>query len=173
MKSSMYVNIGIPIFSAILGFAGALLGTYIASERSEELWQKQERMIQLKAILNKRVELIERVSKLANSAPKMAGYQSYVDLQGTLATKYIECTNLKASNCTQPDNPKDILEISVMRAEMNAEFSSTIQLVSLYFYGETKDLANELGAIKKWWVTGEPAFRNLIKSMQDELEYFE
>jgi hypothetical protein len=65
-----------------------------------------------------------------------------------------------------------VLEISVKRADMNAEFSSTIQMVSLYFYGETKEVANELGAIKTWWVSGKPVFRKLIASMHDGLDEF-
>jgi len=169
LNKQIYINIAISLFSALLVFAGALLGAHWTSDRTEELWEKQENLIQIKAIIDKRTELISKVTMLANSAPKMIAYQSYLNLQSDLAKDYINCKKTNKDACSEPDSTIMVLDISTKRADLNAEFSSTIQLVALYYAGNTQDLANELGLIKRWWHTGEPAFRKLIKSMQNEL----
>ena len=122
----------IPIVSTLLGASAALFGVHYASEGNKELWRLQENMSQTRALLDKRIDLIERVSKLANSSPKMTHYQSYLSMQALVAAEYVECSKQKLPACEAPDSTRDALEVSAKRADLNAEFSSTLQLVSLY-----------------------------------------
>jgi hypothetical protein len=163
------VNIGIPITAALLGFFGAIGGSYIASIQSERLWEKQEIIDQKKVLLNKQIELIERVSKLANSCKKYEAYQSYLDLQADIAQKYVECIEREEKDCIKPALVKEALEFSEKRADLGADYSSTLQLVSLYFGKDVDQAANELAQVKKWWLAGEPKFRLLLRKMTNEL----
>lgn len=163
-------SIAIPLLSAILAFVGAVAGSYVSADKAEDLWEKQERTVQLKSILNKRVELLERVSKVSNLTKKYAIYQSYSELQAQLAKDYVNCIKLGESNCVAPNNAKEVTEISLRRADLNAEFASTIQMVSLYYYCDAKQVANELGLKGNWWhEENEQLFRTLITAMLNEV----
>lgn len=169
MSSKLLFNVGIPVLAAVLGFFGAVGGSYISASHSERLWEKQESLAQDKAIFEKRVALLERVSELANISKKYEAYQSYMVFQKDLARIYADCTARGEKGCVQPDGVKEALELSIKRADLNAQFSSTFQLVEVYFGDETDKVAHELSLIKNWWKEGEPLFRSLLTSMSKEL----
>ncbi len=163
-------GIAIPLLSAILAFVGAVAGSYVSADKAEDLWEKQERTVQLKSILSKRVELLERVSKLSNITKKYVVYQSYSELQAQLASEFVSCTQQQREDCIAPDNAKEVTEIVLKKADLNAEFASTIQMVSLYFDCDAKQYANELGLKGNWWQAEyEGLFKQLISAMLDEI----
>ncbi|MCG9680464.1 hypothetical protein [Vibrio sp. Isolate24] len=160
----------VPILTGVMGLSGVLIGAHISADKAEELWQQQEREAKLKLIFMKRVELIERVSEVVNHAPKYTHYQSYVEVQKDLFFEYEKCKKEKQGDCVKPDSAKDITEMALKRADLNAEFASTVQLVALYFQCDAKTIAQEFQYMTEWWSPNkEPKFRALIAAMLEEV----
>lgn len=166
-------NVLLAIFTAILAFMGALGGSFLTGYLNKNLWERQNVYEQKKQIFDQRIKLIERISRIVNLSPQMLHYQSYVQLQSSLMNEYIACTKKPSRACNKPDDPKTVLEISNKQTDLNAEFSSAVQLVSMYFGEKTKVAATELSQKHPWWEIGEPSFRQLLRTMNDELYYFE
>lgn len=166
----------LPLITAILAFIGALLGTYMAGSFSEKLWERQAHHAQLKKIMEQRVELIERVSRIGNLGPKMESLQGFAELQAQLAVLYAECreTVKEGENDPYCFPPSDVIEVTKLnneRADLNAEFSSTMQLVALYFGPESRKAVEEYSSTRVWWKADPQYLRTLLSSMQDEIDY--
>ncbi|WP_333004921.1 hypothetical protein [Vibrio coralliilyticus] len=168
----------VPILTGIMGLSGVLIGAYVSADKAEELWLQQQREAKLNLILLKRVELIERVSKIANYAPKYRNYQGFIELHVGLnrdaMLKYEKCKEEKKGDCVEPEInvaiAKDVTEMSLKRADLNAEFAPTIQLVALYFKCDAKTLAHEFQDMTEWWSpSNESKFKGLIAAMLKEV----
>lgn len=152
------------IVGAIIALIGVISGSLITGFMSKNLWENQIVYEQKKQVLDQRIKLIEKVSKLANLAPQMRNLQNYVQLQSSLLnTPEVKRFGIKV------DEPSKVLEIANKRAELNAEFASTLQLVALYFGPKSKASAQKLSTQQPWWEIGEPSFRELINAMNEEL----
>ncbi len=57
--------------------------------------------------------------------------------------------------------------------ELDNEFATAIQLAAIYFGNETRKYATELAAESKWWLSENTLGKNLLRSMQNELQIFE
>ncbi|WP_086776010.1 hypothetical protein [Vibrio coralliirubri] len=97
-------------------------------------------------------------------------YQSYADLQAQLAREFLLCKKSAHDDCIAPDGAKEVTEITLKRVDLNSELASTLQLVSLYFYCDAKESANELGGVSQWWlVENRNLFTQLISAMLVEI----
>lgn len=76
MKNSK-LKLGVSIGTAILAFMGALFGTYVSGYMQESLWKKNISYEEKRVILNERIKLIEKVSKIINLAPKYKALQTW------------------------------------------------------------------------------------------------
>lgn len=172
MRKNKTENILIAVLTAVLAFMGALGGSFLTGYLNKNLWEHQIIYEQKKQIFDQRIKLIERISRIVNLSPQMLHYQSYLNLQPKLLNEYAVCSKKQSSVCIKPDDPKTVLEISNKQTDLNAEFSSAVQLVSMYFGDKTKNAAEELAQKHPWWEIGEPSFRQLLRSMSEELYYF-
>ncbi|TKB50025.1 hypothetical protein [Ferrimonas aestuarii] len=161
------VNFIIPVLSALLAFFGAIGGSYLSSAKSEELWSKSLIYNAEKVVLEKKIDLIERVSKVANSSLKYQAHQRYLNEMAVIAKTYESCNN--KSECEKPVSREEFLRISTVRAELNAEFSSTLKLISLYFGDDVDVPLLELSRKEQWWSDSRREFEALIKAMTKEV----
>lgn len=168
--SASKTNLFVALFTAILAFIGALGGSYLSGYQAKSLWIHQINFEEKKQILEQRIKLIERVSRLANSAPQMKSFQGYVDLQSRLSQEYYS-KNIPEQTTYKPDSVSKALEIGNKRSELNAEFASTLQLVDIYFGPVSQVSVEKLAKLQPWWELGEPGFRELINSMRSEVYY--
>jgi len=166
-NSKPLITIGIPILAMLLSFIGALGGSYLSAQYSESLWEKSEQAATFKMMLNKKVELIESVSKVANSANEFKAYQAYLTYQAKLAKNFDKCS--AKEKCTKPDSFKDVLSVSVKRADLNSKYSSTLQLVALYFGDSVDEPLFKLSENLIWWEDSAEDFKKLISAMSLEL----
>jgi len=173
MKDFKSTTLYLTIFTAALAFLGALGGSFVSGYLNKSLWEQQVVYEQKRQIFDQRIKLIERISKLANLAPQMSNYQAYVLLQARLSQDYLACSKKHLQACIKPDDPKTVLEISNKRADLNAEFSSSLQLTSMYFGTMTRTAATKLARQQPWWEIGESSFRELITAMNEELYSYE
>jgi len=161
----------VPLVAAVLSFLGGAVGSSVAGFYQQQLWEQQATYERSKIVLEQRVQLLERLSRVANSAAKMRAYNDYLRLQADLAQVYVACEKSREPNCIKPDDATVVTEISMKRADLNAAFSSTVQLISVYFGGEVKSAAAELAAKRDWWAPGrEHLFRALLKAAANEIE---
>lgn len=165
-----------PLITALLAFVGALLGTYMAGSLSEKLWERQARHAHLQKVMEQRVELIERISRIGNLGPKMESLQSFAELQAQLAVLYAECKETmdeakSDTDCHPPYDAIDVVRLSNERAELNAEFSSAMQLVALYFGPDSRKAVEEYSRVGAWWKADPQYLKALLSSMQDELTH--
>ncbi|WP_231757861.1 hypothetical protein [Microbulbifer elongatus] len=167
--SRILVNIIVPALSAILGFSGALAGALIPSWTSEKIFERQVKVERERILFTKKIELLERVSKLANLTSKYEGYQHYLNLQADLASDLKICKASGIADCVEPDGTKSALAVSEKRSDLNADFSSTMQLINIYFGKNVSAEVNNLSARKVWWDNDGNNFRDLIIAMRDEI----
>ncbi|AXF86060.1 hypothetical protein DTO96_101801 [Ephemeroptericola cinctiostellae] len=160
-----------PLFVAILGFVGALGGSLVSGMFQLNQWDSQIAYEKKKAVLEQRVKLLEKLSNVANSAAQMRTYNDYLVLQADLAQIYATCQTNREKGCIKPDEPKVVAEINVKRTELNAEYSSTIQLMKVYFSSSILPVLNELTSRKDWWAPDvEAKFLALVGSASSEIE---
>ncbi len=174
-KFSLWVSVG----TAALAFVGALAGTFLAGYMQENLWERQSSHEERRLILNQRVELIERASVIVNKAPIADSLNDYAVLQAEIAKLNADCVKtdekggLDQSQCFPQESLIENMKFINGRADLNAEFASTIQLVSIYFGPKTRKAAEEYANTASWWEADSKYSRALIAAMQDELAYFE
>lgn len=161
----------VPFLSAVLAFFGALGGSFVSGMFQLNQWNNQIAYEKKKAILEQRVKLLEKLSRVANAAAQMRTHNAYLVLQANLAQIYATCQTNREKGCIKPDEPKVVTEINVKRAELNAEYSSTIQLMKVYFSPSILPAVNELTSRKDWWAPDvEAKFLALVGSASKEIE---
>jgi hypothetical protein len=161
----------IPLLTAVLAFIGALGGSVVSGIYQKSIWEAQVTYEKKKAILEQRVKLLEKLSRLANAASQMKTHNDYLILQAGLAQDYVKCEKENQKNCFKPDDPKTVSEINIKRAELNSEFSSTLQLFKVYFSPAVQPALNDLATQKDWWSpNAEPKFLALIREASKEIE---
>lgn len=124
-----------------------------------------------KSSLEQRVKLLEKLSRLANSADQMRTHNDYLVLQANLAQIYASCEAEKEKGCIKPDETKVVAETNIKRADLNAEYSSTLQLIKVYFSSAVYPALGDLASRNDWWTPDvEPRFRALIDVASKEIE---
>lgn len=161
----------VPVLAAVLAFFGALGGSFVSGMFQLNQWNNQIAYEKKKIVLEQRVKLLERLSRIANSAAQMRTYNDYLALQVDIHQSYVTCQTSKEKDCQKPDEPKVVAEVNVKRAELNAEYSATIQLMKVYFSSEVLPTLNELTSRRDWWEPDvESKFLALIRSASKEIK---
>lgn len=161
----------VPLLAAVLAFFGALGGSLVSGLFQLNLWGNQIAYEKKKAVLEQRVKLMEKLSRLANSAGQMRTHNDYLVLQANLAQIYASCQAKKERGCIKPDETKAVVETNIKRAELNAEYSSTLQLIKIYFSPSIQPALSELASRKDWWAPDvELKFRALIDIASKEID---
>lgn len=161
----------IPLLAAVLAFLGALGGSFVSGLFQLNQWENQVTYEKKKAVLEQRVKLLEKLSRLANSAGQMRTHNDYLMLQASLAQIYASCETRKEKGCIKPDETKVVAETNIKRAELNADYSSTLQLIKVYFSPKVQPALGDLASRKDWWAPDiEVKFRALIDVASKEIE---
>ena len=175
---SKLTNVAIPLLSAILAFFGAVAGSYVAGDLQENLWFKQADYEQRKIILAERVRIIDRISKITNSAQHAKILQEYLVAQAGIAQLNVDClkveeNKLNRDQCFSNDSSSEVLDASKKQTELTAEFVSTLQLASLYFGKKTKQACNQYAKQTPWWNASPEYPKTLLNAMHSELHEYE
>jgi hypothetical protein len=161
----------VPLLAAVLAFLGGLGGSLISGLFQLNQWENQVAYEKKKTVLEQRVKLLEKLSRLANSAGQMRTYNDYLVLQANLAQIYASCETKKENGCIKPDETKVVTETNIKRAELNAEYSSTLQLIKVYFGPSVLPPLGNLASRQDWWAPDvEAKFRALIDVASKEIE---
>lgn len=161
----------VPLLAAVLAFLGALGGSFVSGLFQLNQWESQVAYEKKKTVLEQRVKLLEKLSRLANSAGQMRTHNDYLVLQANLAQIYASCATKREKGCIKPDETKVVAETNIKRFELNAEYSSTLQLIKVYFSPNVQPALGDLASRKDWWVPDvETKFRALIDVASKEIE---
>lgn len=161
----------IPLLTAVLAFIGILGASLVSGVYQKDIWKGQVAYEKKKTILEQRVSLLDKLSRLANAANQMKEYNDYLILQAGLVQDYAQCQKSEQANCIKPDDLITASEVSIKRVELNSEFSSTLQLIEVYFSPAILPTLSDLASQKDWWSPSvEPKFRALILEMSREIE---
>lgn len=158
--------------TAILAFIGALIGTYISGYMQDALWNKDIRYHEKQILLIERIRLIERASKIINLAPQYTAIQSFAELQANIAKLNSECENKnkdKGTCCFSQENIIEVTKFTNLRADLNAEFASVLQLAALHFGPRTKQAVIDYSVVQPWWNADLKYSRELLSAMQSEI----
>jgi len=145
------------IISIILAAGSPILVTHLNNQFNVEKqqidykYQMKKRQLETQdKVVDKRIELIEKTSKLVGQAAGVS------DLFRT----YIK--NI--------DNPEK--EMSEKLAKYNGEYYSVISMDQIYFGPETQKAINELSKEDgAWWNKSKDKYNNLLSSMYGEIYY--
>ncbi len=161
----------VPLVAAVLAFFGAMGGSMVSGLFQLNLWENQVTYEKKKTVLEQRVKLLEKLSRVANTAAQMKTHNEYLVLQANLAQIYGTCQKTKERGCIKPDDVKAVVETNIKRAELNSDYSSTLQLIKVYFSPGVQPALSDLASRKDWWAPDvEPKFRALIDVASKEIE---
>jgi len=157
----------------------SLAGTVLGGKFNQWQWERQSVVDQKRAILEQRVKLIERTSIIINSAPRAQALQSRLELDRDMALLKLRCSDPPKKGVPVPEHCKRELNMDSTQAtqqeqvKLMAEFSSTLQLAALYFGPKTRSSISAIPPKTQWWKVDESNLREILRSMADELTYFE
>jgi hypothetical protein len=164
-------NIRVVVGTALLAFLGALLGTFLSGYMQESLWKKKTTYEERRLILNERIKLIDRFSKIINMRPKVRTLQEFTELQADIAKLNASCIKkgktggLDKKECFPQENIIEVMKLTNERAELNAEFASTMQLVVVHFGPKTLKAAESYSKIGAWWEADPIYSRTLLSGI--------
>ena len=165
-----------PLIGVVIG---ALLTVFLTGIINNELWLKQNISSQKKVLIEKRIGLIEKASKLLNSRQTIEDVNFYLKAQSNFATESSNCAKnsreyeMTILECKQLMNLDGIFEKMSIKSDLNTEFSTLMQLSSLYFGDKTQKYSTDLSKLKEWWLADKEIFVKYIAAMHDELYKFE
>lgn len=171
-KYRILKNILIPLTTAALAFAGALIGTYLSSKFEQSNWEARFDLEQKKSILHKRVELMDKTASLFGRTPIFDGLSANIDHSIELLQIKKDCLESRSS----PDECEIKIDTSIVersakeRSVMHAELSSIFLLASIYFGPDTKKSMQAISANP--WKASDSQRQILIDAMGRELHYF-
>ncbi len=173
------------LLSIILTFSGVIIGTtvtlvtlYYTGEQNKNLWLRTSIEQQRNSILEKRINLIERASLIFNSRNDIIDINRYLKIQSDFAKEASNCAKspikykMSLIECKQLMDTDETFKKLKDKNKINSEFSSLLQLISLYFGEKSKIKAEELSKEKKWWLVKNEDFGKMIKVMNNELYEF-
>lgn len=169
------------IFTAILGFLGAFIGSIVSpvltANYEENIWLRQSVMVQKSKIFEKRVGIIERASKVLNSKSKAKDYRETLKFYAKQAEESSTCFKQveeysNFSNCSDIFKIKDASETLQAMSDLDSEYAATIQLAAIYFGEKTKAVCDSLASNPKWWLEDEKLTRRLLAAMNEELQTY-
>ena len=169
------LSLTMPLIGVVVG---SLLTVYLTREINDELWEKQNISSQQKNLVEKRINLIERASKILNSKQSIEDVNMYLKTQSSYAEEAVNCAknfkeyNMTIAECKNLVDLEDTFQKMKLKNDLNSEFGSLLQLTSLYFGNKTKKFSQELSKHPKWWEADMELFSNYITAMNEELYEF-
>lgn len=169
------MNLIMPLVGVVVG---VLLTVFSTGKINDELWLKQDVSSQRKMLIEKRIGLIERASKLLNSRQIIEDVNVYLKAQSDFAIESSNCAKdpkkygMTIIECKQLIDLDESFEKIKLKNDLNAEFGTLAQLTSLYFGDQTKKYSMELSKLPKWWLADRELLANYIHAMNDELYEF-
>lgn len=172
-------DIAITIGTAVFSFVGALAGVYAGSKFDQENWEARFELEQRKTILERRTALIEKTVSLFNRGPTIQGLRASLDAEKQLAKISLDCARAKilVVHKKQLDckldhkfDPERIERLAKEIHTLNAEYSSTMTLASIYFGEKTKAAITDLDSDP--WISSPAKNQRLIDAMGQDLNYF-
>lgn len=173
-RTQIFIALG----TALLSFAGALLGVYTGSRLDQGNWETRFHLEQRKTIMERRVAIMERIAVSFSKAPIIAGLRESVKFDQASAALNVACVKLsmmpgRTTPACRQSTPMDLTHIESMAKELfalNAELNAAMVLAAIYFGPETKNAITALGSDP--WVAGSATYQRLMDSMGLELRYF-
>jgi len=163
----------IPLITAIMAFAGSILGAYLVAELDQSNWEERFKVEQRKTIIDKRIELIERTSFMFSKSSLMEALEA--NIQGAIDIINIEreclASGASADTCIEDKDNNLAERLGKERYAINSELLSTLTLSSIYFGPKTKEALRII--IKAPWKSSAQDRQVLINAMGNELNYFE
>jgi len=169
--SRLAPEVSIPLMTAFMAFAGAILGAYLVAELDQSNWEERFKVEQKKAILEKRIELIERTSFILSKSSLMQALEANID--GAIGIINIERKCLASGGSAElciTDKDSNLAErLGKERYSINSELSSTLTLSSIYFGPKTKEALKVI--INDPWKSSDQERQALMNAMGNELNY--
>lgn len=196
-KEPLSQKIGLAILIATLSFLGATAGTYVTSRYETSRWEHQTDYATRQALLNKRIELLDRTIRISNK--RHAAYLLNFDVEST-AQLVIHGINQDISKTVDAnqDMPKKVainqdtskkkdydeskhqksfeimLADRLQLADLGAEFASVITLDGMYFGPKTKEKIRQVAksdamVAGHWWDVDDDSVNTLLDAMYKEL----
>ena len=142
----------IPLIIGLIGVFGTISGVYITYSLSSKESEKA-RIIEYEAtIVNQRIEIIDRASRIYGKAPGISD----------LWAKYL----------SEVGNSTVEIELAEKLAEYNGEYESVVWMAGLYFGPKTKEalkvLSDERGP---WWTKNPENVDKFMIAMYSEIDY--
>jgi hypothetical protein len=167
-NKQFHEQIYLACFVAVLSFAGAAAGTFVAAQFDQSKWQRETRFVMKKEILGKRMELVERTMKAIHQLQVLDLYYS----AGAFAL--LEGEELVRSNKQASPSLDAALTTAARVKDAQSELATVITLDAIYFGPKTKEAAatleNSLKRSETWWKVSPAKTQALLNAVTEELQ---
>jgi len=160
----------VALLTGLLSLGGVWLGTYLTAQNQRTQWARDTDLAQKREILQKRIELADRTTRVVNRLP-VAAYLSSVakiDRLDSQVAVLRKKSGVPASNAS--------VEHIVQAADIKTELLSVMTLDSLYFGPKTAQAVRNLNvALSKkqsWWEVDGKYTQALLDAMGSELKVY-
>ena len=161
---------------AVLSFLGAVFGVYVGSRMEQTNWESRFTLEQKKAVLDKQIELLERMTVIVNKGSLINTLQSALDVE-------VQRLKLLADAAELSVKEKPILELigqlkpqtewfQKVRSKLDdlkAEWAASATLSAIYFAGCTQEALQEMRDIGPWTASDDQR-QKLINCMGEEIK---
>lgn len=163
--------------NGLFSFCGAALAVYLTSYLDQGNWSKRFTLEQNKVVLEKRVDLIDKITKLTNRAPAVIGLKGSLQAEKDLIYLHFSCEQKKTSDKEISCNDSNFSSLRIENLakeihELNVQISSVITLTSIYFGPKTKVILNKINQHDPWLMSINEN-KELIDAMSSELNWLE
>ncbi len=177
------IELQVALFTSLLAFIGAIVGTLISGSIQQSQWKTNVRFEYQKAILQKRIDLIDKASAILNRTDSAKWYEIEMELHKEELGYKVKGAALqqgKPQSITQDtvsdkrDNFAGFKEAQLSLVTFNSEFAATMTMVRLYFGPRTRNavdsLMKELKEANKWEFKPATGLK-ILEEMTNELDY--
>jgi hypothetical protein len=160
------------VVGALLGAGGVLAGKLM----DRELYEHQSKVQDRKALIDKRISLIEAYSSGINRSDYASILDGWMLKIGEIGPKVEEsCRNENQSDfgffkCLSDGVILPNLEYRRQISEINSSFVSSVQMANLLFGPKVSESLQKMKDSEgMWWRKGEAVHRAVLDSMREEL----
>lgn len=170
----------VALIAAMLAFVGAIGGTLLTGFYQGRQWKQSAKHEMQKLILQKRIEIIERTSKILNKSGVAEMLSGELDLRRKELElgKEVAAAALgskSARTAVDKMNPDSVFgkfkEARLTLLEFHSEFAATLQLAKLFFGPSTNKAIDNMTKDPNWWQAKPDTKSALLQAMNSELTY--
>lgn len=173
-KGSFPKQHSVTIMVALIGVIGSFVGAYMGTKSSEDIWVREKLFQTRKDFIDKRISLIQEISKSNVDAQRVAMIMDFIDTEKTFLETSVAICKKTTPNKTCKTDFKPTIDLNSANkevAELQAKYFSNLLLANIYFCDKTQAAIHAAeNQHKNWWEYDRQTQENITNAMVSEIQ---